>query len=521
MLGMFPCPDKPAPPENMGGSDRDRFTFFAGPMSTISLKSSAAITTAALAISSGMNFVAIFVWTRLLSPAAFGAFSLVSATALLLNAIAFEWLRQTGARTLFDGSQRFEISVERANALVALYAACCCILIGVSIPLSATGIPALGISPRLIPMVTAFAFTEMALSLINTVSRIRAEAWQYFASMVGRSMLSLAIGIVLVAGFGYGAEGAILGVVIGQAGVLVAGLLLDRFWHSLRPWRLRKQDLLATFYLGLPLVGSCGLAYGAGVADRFLIAGILGDAEIGHYAVPADLLQKTLVFLMMAINLTAYPTLVRTYEKEGAAAATRVLQSSSLLQLGLGLPATIGIAVLAPGVAELLLGEAYRDAATRILPLLGIATLMRCLVTFQLTMTFQIKKRMKLMLVPPTITLILTLLLAPHAMRAWGVQGMAMATTVAQFVTFTVCIVLAKREMPIAFVTKDTLKITSAAICMGAALYPLRTLHSPVQTLFFIAAGGLLYGTLLLALRFGPAGRIAHRVPILRSFWAA
>jgi len=488
-------------------------------MSTLSLKSNAAITTTALAISSGVNFVAIFAWTHLLQPAEFGTFSLVSASALLLNAIAFEWLRLTGARTLFDPTQPYEISGERANALLALYGACCCLLMAASTLAWACDISVLGMPAAFLPMLAAFAFTEMALSLVNTVSRIRTEAWQFFASMVSRSVLSLLAGILLVAGFGAGARGALLGTVIAQAVALVAGLVLDRFWHSVRPWRARRTELLAAFRLGAPLIGSCALTYGASVVDRFLIAGVLGAAEIGHYMAPTDLLQKTLVFVMLAINLTAYPTLVRTYEAEGNAAAGRVLQNSFALQLGLGLPAAIGIAVLAPGVADLLLGASYRDAASRILPLLAIATLLRCLITFQLAMAFQIKRRMKLMLVPPTITLIATVLLAPYAMRAWGVLGMALATTIAQVLTFAVSVALSKREMPLVFVTRDTLKIVGAAIGMGALLYPLRDLHGPVQTLLSIALGGGAYGALLLAFRFGPAGKIAHRIPILRAFW--
>ncbi|MHA6721290.1 lipopolysaccharide biosynthesis protein [Sphingomonas sp. RS6] len=484
---------------------------------SISSKSNAAITTAALAISSGMNFAAIFVWTHVLAPAEFGLFSLVSASALLLNAVVFEWLRLTGARTLFDANQRFEISPGRANALLVLYVGCCCTLGMVALALWAFRIAAFGMPATFVPMIAAFAFTEMALALANTVSRIRTEAWQYFASMVARSILSLGIGVVLVAGFGLGAKGAILGTVIAQAATLFAGVALDRFWRSLRPWQARKGEIAATFQLGFPLIGSCALTFGAGVIDRFLIAGVLGAAEIGHYTAPADLLQKTLVFVMMAINLTAYPTLVRAYEKDGAAAAGRVLQNSFRLQLGLGLPAAIGIAVLAPGVAGLLLGEAYRDEASRILPLLGLATLVRCLITFQLAMVFQIKKRMKLMLVPPAITLVATLLLAPAAMRTWGVAGMAMTSAAAQLVTFAVSVALSKREMPLTFVNADTIRIAGAAIGMGMLLYPLREIQGAAATLTLIGLGGLAYGVLLLTFRFAPAAQLMRRLPLTRA----
>lgn len=64
--------------------------------------SKGAITTAALGISSGLNFLSLIVWTHLLSPAEFGTYALVSATVLFLNATIFEWLRLTASRLLYD-----------------------------------------------------------------------------------------------------------------------------------------------------------------------------------------------------------------------------------------------------------------------------------------------------------------------------------------------------------------------------------------------------------------------------------
>lgn len=484
-------------------------------MPTKLLKSNAAVTSMALAISSAMNFLAIFVWTRILEPTAFGIYALVSAAALLLNAMIFEWLRLTGARTLFDGQQPFEINPERANALLSIYLGCCAVFALVSGIIWIAGVNLFGISSEMFPILTTFTLTEMGLALVNTVSRVRTEIWQYFYSMVGRSILSLIIGVGLVAGLGWGAAGAILGVVIAQAVVLFVGIACDPFWKTLRPWRPHRKEINAALLLGYPLILSCSLTYGAGVADRFLIAGVLGTAEIGHYTAPADLLQKTLVFVMMAINLTAYPTLVRTYENEGNTAAGKVMQNSFLIQLGLGLPAAVGIAVLAPGVVKLLLGAAYRSEAIRILPLLGVATLLRCLTAFQLVMAFQIKKRMTLMLIPPVLTLTATTALAPYAMHAWGVLGMAITAVSAQCLTFAATLALAKREMPLRFVSPDTLKIAAAATAMGLLVYPFRNYDGPLQTLTTVFAGASVYGACLLLFKVGPAIRVARKVPLL------
>lgn len=80
----------------------------------------AVITTAALALSSGLNFLALFVWIRLLDPREFGIYSLVSATALLLNALMFEWLRIFALRTLYDGKSDIRVDRRQADALFAV-----------------------------------------------------------------------------------------------------------------------------------------------------------------------------------------------------------------------------------------------------------------------------------------------------------------------------------------------------------------------------------------------------------------
>ena len=60
----------------------------------------AVLNTASLGISSGLNFVSLLLWVRLLPAEEFGRFTLITTTALLINAILFEWARIVGARTL-------------------------------------------------------------------------------------------------------------------------------------------------------------------------------------------------------------------------------------------------------------------------------------------------------------------------------------------------------------------------------------------------------------------------------------
>ena len=478
----------------------------------MSARGNAAIVTAATVIGSGLNFAATLLWTRLLEPSAFGVYALVSAAAVLLNGMLFEWLRLVAARTLYDPAASRGIDPARADAVVALYAAVVLLFVAAVAVLSLLDVGVAGVAARWWPVLAGFALTEMALTLLQTVQRLRFRAWAYFWSAVARSLLALLLGVALVVGAGMGARGALLGIVVAQGAVAAASALADPLWRAMRPWCAARAPVAAALRLGYPLIASCALAYAASFADRFLLGATLGADAVGLYAAPVDLLQKTLVFLMMTINLTGYPTLVRAYEERGAAAARAVLQDNLELQLGLGLPAAMGLAVLAPGIVTLLLGPAFRAEGARLLPLVAAAALLRCLVTFHLMMAFQVTRRMGWMIAPPLATLAVLVPAGLVGARWMGLPGMALAALAAQAASFAVGAVLARRALPLRIVTPTTARIALAASVMGLALAPFRAHTDAALTIALVAAGGALYVALLLGLRVPAATRTAAAV---------
>jgi O-antigen/teichoic acid export membrane protein len=476
------------------------------------LLTGSAINSSALAIASGVNFLSLFIWTRLLDPEAFGIYAIALASALLLNAVTFEWLRLVGARTLYDRAHGTQINPDRASALFLLYLATSLAFAAAGMIPYALGVGFVEIGPEWWPILVALTLGEMALAIINTISRVRLHAWQYFRSLVARSVLTLALGLILVVGLGMQAEGVIVGAAIATVVVAVSSLILDPLWRTIRPWRARRAEIADIFQYGYPLIASCALTYAAAAADRFLIGAELGATEVGLYAAPADLVRKTLVFVMMAINVTAYPVLVRTYEARGPAAARVALERNFLLQLGLGLPAAIGLGVLAPGIVNLLLGEPFRQEGAILLPYIVVAALLRCLLTFHLTMAFQVVRQTKLMLVPPLITLIIVVPAAIVAMRSFGLLGMALAAISAQVAAYVVTVWLAKRVLDIRILTVDSLKILAAGAVMGGVLVPFRDADGPGVTCLLVAAGGLTYAAMLMLLRVEPVFAALRRL---------
>jgi O-antigen/teichoic acid export membrane protein len=466
------------------------------------------VTTAALGLSSALNFLALFLWVRLLDPHDFGSYALVSATALVLNAVLFEWLRIVAARTLYDPASETKIDPAKADAILAVTLPMVALLVIAGGLLWAIGLPVAGVHSGWIPLIALFALSEMALAMVNVISRVRLEAWQFFQSMVVRSALAIALSLVLVLVFDLGALGIIAGTVAAQ--LLTAAVIIARspVWRGLRLGkrsRASRQSIREVLTLGAPLIISIGLTYGVGIADRYILSATLGTEAVGYYAAAADVLQKTLGFFLLAINITAYPALVRAYEDKGADAARRLLEDNFVMQMALGLPVVVACIVIAPGLASLFLGPTFRDQGALLLPWIAAGALIRLLVTYHLLMIFQLMRRMKLMLVAPLLTLALIVPGGVYASTKYGLVGMAAAALVAQAASYAVCAVIAKRLFAFRLLSRDLLKVVIAGALLGVALIPAARIQDPLAILAICAAAGIAYLLLLLSLRLDRA----------------
>lgn len=463
------------------------------------------IYTVALAISSALNFLALLVWANTLTPHEFGVYSLVLATALLINSAGFEWLRLITARMTADPQDPSGVNRARSNAVFMVVIVAMGLLALVAVGLSLGGIKAATLPPIWWPMIAAIVFSETMLAITNTLSRVRFLPWQFFRSIVARGLLSLAVGVVLVKVFHLGAVGAVTGVVAAQLLVVLSSLVLDPFWRTTRPFSVGREELVVILKFGAPLILGCALNYAVGVADRYIIGFRAGTEAVGLYSAPFDLMQKTIVFIMLAINLTAFPALVRTFEADGAVAARAQLERNFLLIAGLGVPATVGVAVLAPGVAHMLLGQAFRVRAAALLPWIAVAALFRSMVSFHLNMAFQLVRRTGSMIAAPAVCLGVIVLAGPYALARYGLTGMAALAAAVQITGFLVTWALAVRAFQFSLFSLDLAKLLAASAIMGVVLWPLRHETHPVVTVALVGLGATTFAVALLVLQFGPA----------------
>ncbi|MEO8139887.1 MAG: polysaccharide biosynthesis C-terminal domain-containing protein [Gemmatimonadota bacterium] len=437
-----------------------------------------------------LNFCAVALYTRLLLPEEYGRYALLMASAGVIGAILFQWLR--------SGARRFLLSYrdDRAAFLASLGRAYLLSILTLAVLTAAMAVAVSGSQLRWL-ILLGFALLVVQgwfdLNLELLLANLEPVRYGWFA--LGRSLLGFATGAAL-AWKGFGAVGVAIGAVIGYA-IPAAVFTIDR-WREVRLAAASPDMERVLLGYGLPLTATFALDFVVGYSDRLLVGVLAGLGEAGRYAVAYDLPQQTITAVLMIVNLASFPLVVRALEEQGFAGATpHILRHGTLIAL-LGLPAMVGLALLAPNTAHVFLGVEFRDGAARLIPVIAVAALIAGLKSFFFDLSFQLGRNTQTQIWVSGFAAILNVLLNLWWIPTLGGLGAAYATLVAFTVGLGLSWGLGQRRLPLPLPVRDWVKIAIAAAIMGLAILPLVGLRGPLGLALQVAAGGLSYGLLLL-----------------------
>jgi O-antigen/teichoic acid export membrane protein len=445
-------------------------------------------------------FLAIPTFTRLLDPAAYGKYALVSATVALLNALLFQWLRLALVRYL--PAYKDDPGVLKSTLLA----------IEVRLVLAA-GVVGAGVyflagradwRPVIIPCVLVLA-AQATFELFLEHARAQIRPWRYMALLVSRSAIATGLGAVLIV-LGLGWWGPIMG--------LGVGTLLPGLWAYWGDWRdarpsVDRETLRKLCAYGLPLSATVALTVVISTCDRFLIAAFLGEGAAGLYSVAVDFTTQTLTLLMMVVYLAMFPLAVRAWEHKGREAAQGQMRHNATLLVGVGVPAAVGLAVLAPAIADTFLGRGFRGAASDIIPLVALGSFLAGLKAYHFDAAFQFVHRtihqVWIVLIAAAANVLLNLLV----IRRFGINGSAAASVGAYAISIGLTVWVGRRHFALPFPARPFFQVLLAAGAMAAVLYPMRPWRGPLALGAEVAAGAAVYGLALLAMDFGGVRRAA------------
>lgn len=451
-----------------------------------------------------VGFATIVVYTRLLSPEAYGQYTLVITGAVIAYAVLYQWLSASILR-FFPNSRNDPAQLLSAVFRGFLFVSFLSGIAGILLAL-------LWHAPKWYPLIAIgiiLTWVQAWFSINLELVRIRLAPVRYGLISLLKAVIALGLGIVLIL-CGFDALGALGGLL---AGFLIAGLWASwGQWDGLgsvkRPSRALIRSLLS---YGLPLTASFALAVIISSTDRFMLAGLIGDFATGLYAAGQGLARQSVGNLMTMINLAAYPIIVRTLENDGADAARIQLRNNAILLLGIGLPATAGFIVLAPNLAHVFLGKEFQAAGTELIPWFAGASLLSGIRSYYFDLAFYLGKRTRLQGIVMAIAALLNVALNFWFIPIFGILGAAYATITAYLVALVFSVMLGRQAFRLPSLYGEITRLTVACAGMVLVLFLLPDYGGIFGLTVSIVTGGTVYTACVIALNIGGVKEVATR----------
>ncbi len=438
-------------------------------------------------------FAAIPLFTHLLSPENYGRYALVMATVNLLNALLFQWMRLSLVRYLpiySDDTAKLKSTLACLNGALVL---------GIGIVAAAMYVMPLPSQwhAAILPCWLVMALTA-AFELGCEYARATLRPWHYMIMQVMRSLVGVALG-GLIMFLGAGWWGPLVG--------FGAGMTLAVAYAGLSDWRdvkllIDRAMLKRLAMYGLPLSLTVALTIVIGSSDRFLIAHFLGESAAGLYSVAVDFTTQTLMLVMLTVYMAVFPLAVRAFEKEGVAVAQKHMKLNATALLAIGLPCTVGIAVLSPGVAQNFLGESYRAAAVHIMPLIAIGTFLSGFKACHFDAAFQFSHKTLVQVWIVLFAAIINVAFNVVAIPRWGINGSAIASVGAYVISIGLTVIVGRRFFALPFPFVAAAQTVVAATLMGGMLWVFRVHVSRLAFVAQVSSGMCVYGGALTLMNF-------------------
>lgn len=404
--------------------------------------------------------------TRLVEPGDYGLYALALSASTFLYSSLLYWIRDSLLRfmprhTEDEGRLLSQFAIGYCAVALA------CIVVAALSPLFDLGVQSRRLVAFIALLFLSLALCEICFALLQS----RMQAGRYARLSLWRAMIGAGLSLGL-AWAGWGATGLVIGMAAGSLATALPVLVEVRGLLSLRRFEPALLKEILSYGLGFSAIAAL-IAFNA-VSDRYIIGWLIGSEAAGLYAAPYDLTARSLQVLMLAVNLAGTPLIFRAFDAGGAAQARPLLRRQFTLLVGVGLPAALGMSILARFTTTLLLGPAFQATGRDLMPWIAFATVMQSLELFYFSFAFSLTRRplgQFLILVPTAVVNVaLNILLIPR----FGLTGAAAATVISYAGSLVGMALVGRRMLALPLPLADLGRIALACAAMAAVLWPVR-----------------------------------------------
>lgn len=453
-----------------------------------------------------VNFVAIAIYTHMLSVDEYGRYALVVAGIGLFDIVFFQWLRLSLVRFLpvrTHDSKKLLSTILSGFLMLALITGVLGVLLALLWPDQTTR----GLILFAIPLLWAQAWFDLNLELAR--SRLQPYIYGFMSGLKAVSSLIIGWGSILC---GLGPWGPMIGLLLGM--LLVGFLNIRMSWTGLAPIWDREISHKFLCY-GLPLTATFALSFVVSTSDRFIIAYFLGEGPAGVYSASYDLAQQSLSMLMLALNLSSFPLILQALEHNGLVAARQKARDSTTLLLTAAVPAAFAF-VFFPAQIAMIYGHSFRNEAELLLPIISVAALIAGIKTYHFDRAFHLSTKTGGQVWVSFASATANILLNWAWIPRFGLIGAAYATLFAYILGLMLSAYIGQRLFAVPFPWKEAFLISMATGIVVAVLMFVRYVFVYENYIVQAVVGGALY--LLLIWFFDVSNVRSHSLKMLNAF---
>jgi O-antigen/teichoic acid export membrane protein len=155
--------------------------------------------------------------------------------------------------------------------------------------------------------------------------------------------------------------------------------------------------------------------------------------------------RQTLMMPAISAAAAFFPLAVQIYANQGRAAVGAHLGECAELLLSITLPACLGFAIIAPHVANVVLGVEFREIAAQTMPIVAVAVIFQILTQQYLHVSFLLSGRSSFYLINTASIIAANVVLSYVLIGHYGTVGAAWARLGADVLGFLCALVLSRR----------------------------------------------------------------------------
>ncbi len=462
-------------------------------------------------VQAAAGFGAIILFTRLLSPSDYGVYALAySATALVYTCL-FVWIEAAMAR--FYAAEAQAPGPGRADMFATLYATFAAMSLCVPV-VAALVLGVLPVSMALKLAIAAGLVSVVSRSLLKMAQERRRAAGEVRAFAVF-DVAQTGVGFLIGAGLalaGLGGAAPLVG--SGAASLVLLAWACPAELRVARGGRFRPERLGRYVHYGLPVSLSLLMSLALATTDRFVLAGFMNEATVGAYHAGYTLSNRTLDVMFAWLGMAGGPACIMALERGGEPALMRTAREQAGFMVLVALPASVGLALVAHPLAEVMVGPALRASAARVTPWIAVSALFAGLTTHYLHTAFTLARRTRALFAviafPAVVNLGLTLALIPR----FGLDGAMWATTASYGLGMVAAYAVGRRVLALPIPWRTIARSGAAALAMALAIRLMPSWGGAAELLAKVAVGALVYAAAAIALDAGHArtrgGRLIH-----------